>query len=188
MELTGVNAYLQVDVYRRQNPESESGTTIMAPLLVLGFLTYCFWRLVKRLTAPKSPLTVIPGPKMDHWLTGSSPSESSFRSTDHFLSSGNYHQLFRDAFRYNLALVEEYGGAVKINALLGVIPQISAKSEVAHTSSAEPTALHIRPSRSASHTRQRTAHLYRNRHVHHVRSTLYLHLSNIATRATGEIV
>jgi hypothetical protein len=152
MELTGVNAYLQVDVYRRQNPESESGTTIMAPLLVLGFLTYCFWRLVKRLTAPKSPLTVIPGPKMDHWLTG------------------NYHQLFRDAFRYNLALVEEYGGAVKINALLGVIPQISAKSEVAHTSSAEPTALHIRPSRSASHTRQRTAHLYRNRHVHHGKS------------------
>ena len=101
-----------------------------------------------------------------------SPVHILFRSTDHFLSSGNYHQLFRDAFRYNLALVEEYGGAVKINALLGVIPQISAKSEVAHASSAEPTSLHIRPSRSASHTRQRTAHLYRNRHVHHVRFTL----------------
>ena len=141
----------------------------MPPLLVLGFLAYCFWRIVK----PKSPLAVIAGPKADHWLTGStyaSPVSCSVVLT--LVTSGNYNQLFRDAFRYNLTLVERYGGAVKINALLGVIPHIFAKSEVAHTISAEPAALHIRPSRSAQHTRQRTAHLYRNRHVHYARFTL----------------
>ncbi|KAH0833223.1 cytochrome P450 [Lanmaoa asiatica] len=75
----------------------------MPPLRLLGsgILAYILWRLVKRLAAPKSPLAIIPGPNKDHWLTG------------------NYHRLFRDAFRYNLALVEQYGGAIKINALLG---------------------------------------------------------------------
>ncbi|KAF9243490.1 cytochrome P450 [Melanogaster broomeanus] len=33
--------------------------------------------------------------------------------------SGNYHRLFQDGLRYNLDLVEEYGGVVKIHALLG---------------------------------------------------------------------
>ncbi|KAF8558177.1 cytochrome P450 [Imleria badia] len=66
-----------------------------------GILAYSLWQLFKHLAAHTSPLAVIRGPKKEHWLTG------------------NYHRIFRDAFRYNLALVEEYGGAVKINALLG---------------------------------------------------------------------
>lgn len=88
-------------------------------------------------------------------------------------SPGNYHQLFRDALRYNLDLVEKYGGAVKINALLGVMQLTPPPNQVAHTTtSTEPTALHIRPPRSPSRSRQGTAHLHRNGHVHHVRSTL----------------
>ncbi|KAF8134953.1 cytochrome P450 [Boletus edulis] len=73
----------------------------MPSLLALGILVFCLWRLVKQLVVHKSPLALIPGPNKDHWLTG------------------NYHRLFKDALQYNLALVEKYGGAVKINALLG---------------------------------------------------------------------
>lgn len=50
--------------------------------------------------------------------------------------------------------------------------QTFAKANQLTSPTAEPTALHIRPSRFASHSGQRTAHLYRNRHVYHVRSTL----------------
>ncbi|KAG6373384.1 cytochrome P450 [Boletus reticuloceps] len=73
----------------------------MPSLLALGILAFCLWRLVRQFAAHKSPLALIPGPNKDHWLTG------------------NYHRLFKDALQYNLALVEKYGGAVKINALLG---------------------------------------------------------------------
>ncbi|KAG2032102.1 cytochrome P450 [Suillus americanus] len=74
------------------------------PLLrVCGSSIFVFiiWRLIKRLRAPKSPLAHILGPKKEHWL------------------KGNYHRIFQDGLRYNLDLVQQYGGAVKIYALLG---------------------------------------------------------------------
>ncbi|KIK99980.1 hypothetical protein PAXRUDRAFT_30155 [Paxillus rubicundulus Ve08.2h10] len=75
----------------------------MSHLRVLssGLLAYILWRLIRRLGAPASPLADLRGPKKEHWL------------------KGNYHNLFQDSLDYNLELVEEYGGAVKINALLG---------------------------------------------------------------------
>jgi hypothetical protein len=34
--------------------------------------------------------------------------------------SGNYHRIFQDGLRYNLDLVQQYGGALTVYALLGV--------------------------------------------------------------------
>ncbi|OJA12274.1 hypothetical protein AZE42_08148 [Rhizopogon vesiculosus] len=62
---------------------------------------FILWRLIRRLRAPKSPLTHIRGPKKEHWL------------------KGNFHRIFQDGRQYNLDMVEQYGGAVKIYALLG---------------------------------------------------------------------
>ncbi|KAF9223682.1 cytochrome P450 [Gyrodon lividus] len=70
-------------------------------VLSSGLVAYILWKLIRRLSAPKSPLAVLRGPKKDHWL------------------KGNYHKLFQDGLQYNLDLVEEYGGAFKFNALLG---------------------------------------------------------------------
>jgi hypothetical protein len=53
--------------------------------------------------------------------------------------SGNYHRIFQDGLRYNLDLVQQYGGALTVYALLGVkalildvlcllIPSLSSKS------------------------------------------------------------
>ncbi|KAJ8583895.1 cytochrome P450 [Rhizopogon salebrosus TDB-379] len=73
------------------------------PLRVSAISIFAFivWRLIQRLRAPKSPLAHIRGPKKEHWL------------------KGNYHRIFQDGRRYNLDMVERYGGAVKIYALLG---------------------------------------------------------------------
>ncbi|KAI0047420.1 cytochrome P450 [Auriscalpium vulgare] len=69
--------------------------------LVSLCLTFVIYRLAKRLVAPQSPLARISGPPKEHWL------------------KGNLHKLFKDGLSYNLALQEEFGGAVRIYGLFG---------------------------------------------------------------------
>ncbi|KAH7913518.1 cytochrome P450 [Hygrophoropsis aurantiaca] len=70
-------------------------------LFASGFGAFFLWKLVRRLTAPKSPLADISGPAKEHWLTG------------------NIHRLVKDGLKYNLELVEKYGGVWKFYGMLG---------------------------------------------------------------------
>ncbi|OBZ67461.1 hypothetical protein A0H81_12648 [Grifola frondosa] len=86
--------------------EAASAGSILPEIMflrVLGsfFVAVLLWRLVKRLTKPKSPLADVAGPAKDHWL------------------KGNYHRLFQDGLEYNLRLVAKYGGVIRVHALLG---------------------------------------------------------------------
>ncbi|KAG1744162.1 cytochrome P450 [Suillus paluster] len=95
----------------------------MALLRVCGSSIFAFiiWRLIKRYRTPKSPLAHILGPKKEHWL------------------KGNFHRIFQDGLRYNLDLVKQYGGAVKIYALLGVKALILDQEQLYIS---DPLALH----------------------------------------------
>ncbi|KAH7930153.1 cytochrome P450 [Leucogyrophana mollusca] len=66
-----------------------------------GFAAFLLWKLVRRLTAPKSSLANILGPTKEHWFTG------------------NIHRLVQDGLQYNLELVEKYGGVLKFYGVLG---------------------------------------------------------------------
>lgn len=104
----------------------------MSLLQALGslFLGLVLWKIVKRITAPKRPSIDVAGPEKDHWLKGQlgvlgSPESHRLRGV-----VGNYHRLFQDGLEYNLRLIEKYGGAIKIHALLGVRPPRSAATIV----------------------------------------------------------
>jgi len=59
------------------------------------------WTITRILTSSSRSRIDVAGPEKDHWF------------------KGNFHQIFQDGLEYNLQLLDKYGGAVKIHALLG---------------------------------------------------------------------
>ncbi|TBU25938.1 cytochrome P450 [Dichomitus squalens] len=61
---------------------------------------FVLWQLVGRRSAPNG-LATVAGPQRERWLTG------------------NFHRLFKDGLEYNLGLIRQYGGVVKVYGPLG---------------------------------------------------------------------
>ncbi|KAI1794444.1 cytochrome P450 [Ganoderma leucocontextum] len=73
------------------------------PLLVwLGALlgAFALWRVSARRSVPNG-LTRVAGPTRERWLTG------------------NFQRLFKDGLEYNLGLIRQYGGVIKVHGPLG---------------------------------------------------------------------
>ncbi|PIL23347.1 cytochrome P450 [Ganoderma sinense ZZ0214-1] len=65
---------------------------------ILG--AFALWRLLARHPVPNG-LTRVAGPTRERWLTG------------------NFHRLFKDGLEYNLGLIRQYGGVIKVHGPLG---------------------------------------------------------------------